>query len=96
MINNVGGRLSEGSGSVVAEGHNTSIGKLLGEEVFQPECVRFWMGPGFDRIAAQSVHGHDARARPGYVRKCHLMWITTSGSQGCAYSIVEAVVDPFG
>lgn len=59
MIDHARRRLSEGGGSIVAEGHDASIGNLLREEIFQPERFRFRVCPGVNRITAQSVHGHD-------------------------------------
>ena len=64
VIDHVRRRFSEGCGSVIAKGHDTSIGNLLGKEVFQPERVRFWVGPGVDGIASESMHSDNARTMP--------------------------------
>ncbi len=60
MINNLGGRLSKRDIGVVAKGHDTSIGDLPGEEVFQPELLGLRMCLRVDGIAAEPVDGHDA------------------------------------
>ena len=75
MIRHLCRRLSKRRVGVVAERHNASIGDLLGQEVFQPERLRFRMCPGLDPVTAQSVHGHDAKAR---------MWSVKWTEQQCS------------
>jgi RES domain-containing protein len=60
MINNVRRRLSESGGSIVTEGHDTSIGNLLGKEVFQPKTH-----PISDASRCRSSRRR-VRARPRY------------------------------
>ena len=54
------------------------------------------MCPGLDRIAAESVHGHDARVRLSRVIWPQRVLTARSRSSGVAYSIVDAVVASFG
>jgi hypothetical protein len=63
MIDNLRGRLSKRDVGVVAEGHYTSIGDLLGEEIFQPERLRLRVCPGGKGIAAEAVDGHDTNSK---------------------------------
>ncbi len=45
----------------VAEGHDASIGDLIGEEIFQPEGFRLRVNPGVEGVAAEAADGHDTR-----------------------------------
>ena len=63
MIDDIRHGLSEGCGGIVAKRHDASIRNLLREEIFEPECVRFRVCPGWSQIAAESVNSHDARER---------------------------------
>lgn len=63
MTNHPRRRLSERGVGVVAKGHDAGIGDLQGQEIFQPECLRLRVCPGLDRVATESVHGHDTRGK---------------------------------
>ena len=59
MINDLRRRLSKRRRSVVAEGHDASIGDLLGKEVSQPKGLRLRVCPGCDGITVEAVDGYD-------------------------------------
>src|ERR1700761_1666282 len=59
MINDLRRRLSKRHVGIVAEGHDAGIGDLLGEEISQPELLRFRVCPGAEGIAAEAMDGHD-------------------------------------
>lgn len=63
MINHLRCGLSECGVSVVAKGHDAGIRDMQRQVIFQPECLRFRVCPGRNRVATESVHGHDARER---------------------------------
>lgn len=63
MVDDIGGGLAEGSRSIVAEGEDAGILNFVRQEVFEPKCIRLGVGPGFNSIAAQAVHGDYAEGR---------------------------------
>jgi hypothetical protein len=63
MINDLRRRLSKRGVGIVAEGHDASIGDLLGEEISQPERLRFGVCPGGEGVAAEAMHGYNTIAR---------------------------------
>jgi hypothetical protein len=65
MINHRRRRLSKRGVGVVAEGHDAGIGDLPEQDISQPECLRLQVCPSLDRVAVESVHGHDTKGK-GY------------------------------
>ena len=63
VIHHLRRRLSKRGIGIVAEGHDTGIGDLERQKIFQPERLRLWVCPGVGRVAAESVHGHNAREK---------------------------------
>ena len=63
MIYHLRRRLSKRGIGIVAEGHDASIRDLAREEIFQLERLRLRVCPGVGRVAAESVHGHNAREK---------------------------------
>jgi hypothetical protein len=61
VVNRLRHRLSKGCGRVVAEGHDTRIGDLLGKEVLQPEGLRLRVCPSVDGITAEAVDGDNTK-----------------------------------
>jgi hypothetical protein len=59
VVNHLRRRLTERGVGIVAKGHDAGIRDLEREEIFQPERLRFRVGPGVGRVAAESVDGHD-------------------------------------
>ena len=52
MVHHLCRRLSKRGVGIVAEGHDTGIGDLPGEEIFRPERLRLRVCPGLGRVAA--------------------------------------------
>lgn len=60
MIDYLRCRFGEGGRGVIAKSQDTGIGNLLREEVFEPEGICLWVGPGVNGIAAQTVNRDNA------------------------------------
>lgn len=63
MINHLCGRLSKCQNSVVVERHDTGVGDLLREEIFQPERLGLAVSPGLDGVTVEAMHGDDTGGR---------------------------------
>jgi hypothetical protein len=95
MVHHLRRRLSKCGGRIVAEGHETSVGNLLGKEVFQPEGLRLWVCPGRNGIAAQAVDGHNTKGRLRPAKQIEQEKAAASESSGGTYSTVGDVVASF-
>jgi hypothetical protein len=91
MVDHLCRRLSKCRGRIVPEGHATSIGNLLREEIFQPEGLRLRVCPGVDSIAAEAVDSHDTR-ETAVSESIEQGETAASGSSGGTHSMAGDVV----
>lgn len=61
MVNHLHRRLSKRGVCIITEGHDASVGDLLGEEIFQPERLQLRACPGSEGIAVEAVDSHDTK-----------------------------------